>query len=585
MQKSFFFSKPALGIQGLLTYSWLTVLSQLSGTDTYYSVYLLCGVAGLLCLCDNAFHSPSLPRKQNVTLALFAALFSGAVALANYSLFSPLSILQNCFDLACTLLGGWVVGYHILLWMLRRLPLAPDAGTRKHPKGFFWGVFLSVAAIDLGYLFFVLYPGVLTTDSFTTIAQALGQESYNNVMPFWHTLITEVFVKLGLRLFGDINAAIALFHTAQILFIAACFGYALETLYRIGLPKWSLAIVYVLYALMPYNIVYSVTLWKDIPFAGSALLLVTALYRLLKNVGSRKGNLFVLVAGAFGFSLLRTNGWYAFLVMFLLLFLLLRKQEKKLVFLLLAVLVVTWLMLNPLLSFLDVGGTDLVEAFGIPMQQIARVLHNERPLAEEDMAMLNEIFYTDRAAELYDPQIVDPVKFYTFRHDRVDYLTEHLWDYVRLYFRIGAQYPEDYWQAWVEQTKGYWNGGYQYWTYTLQMGGNDFGIVQSPGDNLLARVYNAAFRYWEKPEILQCLTSIGLYVWVLVACCVTSVLQKRQEFLLTIPILVLIAGLWLGTPVFAEFRYAYPLILTLPTILPLTVWAPGERPSEENGEI
>ncbi len=580
MQKSFFFSKPALGIQGLLVYSWLTVLSPLSGTDTCYSVYLLCGIAGSLCLCDNAFHSETLIRKQNVTLAIFAALFSGAVALANYPLFSPLTVLQNCFDLACTLLGGWVVGYHILLWMLRRLPLAPDAGMRNHPKRVFWGVFLSVAAIDLGYLFFVLYPGVLTTDSFTTIAQALGQESYNNVMPFWHTLVTEAFVKLGLWLFGDINAAISLFHSAQILFIAACFGYALETLYRIGLPKWALAVVYVLYALMPYNIVYSVTLWKDIPFAGSALLLVTALYRLLKDMGSRKKDLAVLVIGAFGFSLLRTNGWYAFLVMFLLLALLLRKHQKKLVLLLLAVLVVTWLMLNPLLSLLNVGGTDLVEAFGIPMQQIARVLHNARPLAEEDMAMLNEIFYTDRTAELYDPQIVDPVKFYTFRHDQVDYLTEHLWDYVRLYFRIGAQYPTDYWQAWVEQTKGYWNGGYKYWTYTLQMGENEFGIVQSSGDNLLARVYNAAFRYWEKPEILQCLTSIGLYVWALVACCVTNVLKKRQEFLLTIPILVLIAGLWLGTPVFAEFRYAYPLILTLPTILSLTVWSPEKKRGE-----
>lgn len=585
MQKSFFFSKPALVIQGLLIYSWLTVLSQLSGSDTYYSVYLLCGVAGLMCLCHNGFHPGMLSRKQCVTLMVFAAIYSAAVALANYSLFSPLTVLQNCFDLACTLLSGWVVGYHVLLWMLRRLPLKAEAGERKHPKRVFWAVFLSVAVIDLGYLLFVLYPGVLTTDSFATIRQTLGLASYDNVMPFWHTVTVELFVKLGLWLFDDINTAIALFHGTQILFIAACFGYALETLYRIGLPKWALVLVYILYALMPYNIVYSVTLWKDIPFAGSALLLVTALYRLLKSIGGRKGNLLVLIVGAFGFSLLRTNGWYAFLVMTLVLTVLLWRQQKQLVKILLVILVVTWVMLNPLLSLLNVGSTDFVEAFGIPMQQIARVLHNQRSLAEEDMAMLNEIFLTDRTAELYDPQIVDPVKFYTFRHDRVDYLMEHLWDYIRLYFRIGAQYPEDYWQAWVEQTKGYWNGGYKYWTYTLKMGQNDLGIVQSPGENLLSRVYNAAFRYWEKPEILQCLTSIGLYVWALVACCVTNILKKRQEFLLTIPILVLIVGLWLGTPVFAEFRYAYPLILTLPTILGITVWSPREEDIEKIGEL
>ena len=35
-------SKIAVFLQGLLIYSWLTVLSVLSVTDTYYTVYLLC---------------------------------------------------------------------------------------------------------------------------------------------------------------------------------------------------------------------------------------------------------------------------------------------------------------------------------------------------------------------------------------------------------------------------------------------------------------------------------------------------------------------------------------------------------------
>ena len=42
-----------LGVQALLIYVWLTDLSALAGTDTYYSVYLLCGAAALLGLWDN----------------------------------------------------------------------------------------------------------------------------------------------------------------------------------------------------------------------------------------------------------------------------------------------------------------------------------------------------------------------------------------------------------------------------------------------------------------------------------------------------------------------------------------------------
>lgn len=39
--------------QAALIFVWLTDLSALAGTDTYYSVYLLCAVASLLCLVDN----------------------------------------------------------------------------------------------------------------------------------------------------------------------------------------------------------------------------------------------------------------------------------------------------------------------------------------------------------------------------------------------------------------------------------------------------------------------------------------------------------------------------------------------------
>lgn len=568
-------SKSALLIQAVLIYCWLTVLSPLSVTDTYYSVYLLCALMGILCLYDNQTTAFYCNKMQRVTVGSFGALFSCAVALANYPLFAPLSVLQNLFDLACVLAGGWVIGFHILLCLLRRLPVEGTPG--KRPGTVFLAVFTAVAAIDLVYLLFVLYPGVLTTDSFSTLSQILGMSGYDNVMPFWHTVTVKVFLELGLKLFGDINAAVALFHGAQILFIAVSVAYAMMTMYQMGVPRWLLLAVFVLYALMPHNIVYSVTLWKDIPFAGAALLMVTALYRLLKGIGRiALPDYLVFTLGAVGFSLWRTNGWYAFALLTVLMLVLIRRRQKVLLILMAVVLVLCWVLIGPVLDAWGVGGTNFVEAFGIPMQQIARVLHNGRELEPEDMALLSRIFLVDRTAELYDPQISDPVKFNSFRYDQVPYLVENWMDYLRLYLRIGAQYPQDYWQAWVEQTKGYWNGGYKYWTYTLIMGENDLGIFQSPGDNAVASVYRAWFRYVEKPAIFQCFISIGLHVWTLVACALVNAVKKREEGLLTVPILVLILGLWVGTPVFSEFRYAYPMILTMPVILAATLFDPAE---------
>ena len=289
------------------------------------------------------------------------------------------------------------------------------------------------------------------------------------------------------------------------------------------------------------------------------------------------GNYAALVIGALGFSLWRTNGWYAFLVMVILMVFLLRKEQKRLLLVMIAVLILCWVLINPVLSALDVGETNFVEAFGIPMQQIARVMHEERPLTQEQLSMISEIFWIDKVGALYDPQTVDPVKFNTFRYDKVDYILENLDAYLELYFDLAKTYPGDFLKAWVEQTKGYWNGGYKFWTYTLQMGENNLGIYRTESTNLLSRLYNAWFRYVEKPAILQPLISIGLYVWALVSCCVVNVLKKQKEFLLTIPILVLIAGLWLGTPVFSEFRYAYPMILSMPMILAATVYPVREE--------
>ena len=109
------------------------------------------------------------------------------------------------------------------------------------------------------------------------------------------------------------------------------------------------------------------------------------------------------------------------------------------------------------------------------------------------------------------------------------------------------------------------------------MGSSAYGLEASYGNNFVASAFAALFRYVEKLSILQPLTSIGLYVWATLGCFLVNALKKREEVLLTIPILVLVVGLWLGTPVYAEFRYAYPVILTLPMILPLTVYQAGDR--------
>lgn len=565
--------KLAVICRSFFIYVWLSVLAALSATDTYYSVYVLCAAGAFLCLMDNYKTGRIRTGKQKTVLYLFSGLFSASVLLGNYELFMPLSVLQNLFDGACCFAGGLFVGYEILLFMLDKAPWTVDPAERKRPWLIFLAVFFSVALIDLLYLKFALYPGVLTTDSFSTLKQLLGHSRYNNTMPFWHTVTVKVFVDLGMAIFGELHAAVAFFHSVQILFMAACFGYAIVTMYQRGIPGWFLAAVYCIYAFQPHNIVYSVTLWKDIPFAAAGLLFITALYRLLKGIGKFQWlNYVIFTVGALGFSLWRTNGWYAFLATVVIMLCILKQQKKTILILMCVVLIFCWILINPVLDCLGVSETNLVEAFAVPMQQIARVVSEGRDLSEEEYDLLSEIFWMDKLERMYDPQTVDPVKFETFQYDKVDYIKENASAYLKLYFRIGLRYPGDYLKAWIEETRGYWNGGYFFWIYTRSMDENSLGLELTLGDNLIARLYAAAFRYLEKPVMLQPLVSIGLHVWALIACTLINAMKKREDFLLAIPLLVLVFGLWIGTPVYSEFRYAYPVFLGMPLILGTTLF-------------
>ena len=96
----------AVIVPAFFIYIWLTVLAELSVTDTYYSVYVLCGILGILCLYDNYKTGRTCTGQQNRSLSIFAALFSAAVVLANYPLFEPLTVLQNVFEAGCCLIGG-----------------------------------------------------------------------------------------------------------------------------------------------------------------------------------------------------------------------------------------------------------------------------------------------------------------------------------------------------------------------------------------------------------------------------------------------------------------------------------------------
>lgn len=574
-----------IAVQALFIYFWL---SNLTGTDSFLTVYLLCALTGVLCLWDNERSNFRLAGWIRFLVYLLSGLFAVATVLANYPLFEPITALLSLFNGVCTLAGGYAIACNILICAIRRLPLKAEApqlgGERRFAVPAFFLFTGAIAVVFLLYLFTTGYPVYLAHDSIVSLEQ-IREGAYSNHHPYWYTRFIGLCMDIGYLLSSDVNVAAATYSAVQCIILAACFGYGLVTLYQAGVPGWCIAVVFAMYAFLPYNITYSITMWKDTLFGGCSVLVVTALYRILKQVGRcRWLNYAVFAIGGLSFCLVRNNGLPVFLIWTVFMLIFLGRKHGKLLFICLLVLALGWLMTGPVLDMLDVADTEMVEILAVPFQQIARIIAEDLPIGEEDMYILKEIFWIDRVKELYTPYIVDPIKFEAMRPEGEAYIKENMGEFIRLWLRLGAQYPGEYVKAWVEETKGYWNGGYYYWIYIRGTYPDISGIGGFHPDNLGKVLFDALFRYTEKPTILEPLYSIGLQIWVIFSCCFVCFAQKRKEFLTAIPMVILTAVLWVMTPVYAEFRYAYPMFVTCPLILLATIFSRQEQEGASRAE-
>lgn len=558
----------------------LVWLSNLASTDAYFSIYVLIAFLSFYLILRRDESAKPHKKSTILSLTVFSFILSFLVFLANYPIFTTIgdpaligrstSIMVNLLNSVFTLFGGICVFYPILSFFFKRFPRYVTL--RGKPNRLVpLLVFASIVCIDLIHLFLVEYPGNVTEDSFTQISEMISGQ-YSNFNTYWHTMIIRFFLILGNSLFSDLNSSIALICVVQVLVMAFSFTYCLDTMFRYGVPKKLLVIGYVIYAFIPYNMALSITVWKDVLFAAGTLLMITSLFRILKELGnSRVLNYVIFILGSLLFLLSRTSGWIVYLVTFLL-FVVFYRNNKMLLAVMGAMAVLGWALLNPMLTILNVAPGDPVESLSIPIQQVSRVIADGCPLTEEDEAMLSRVVDLEEVPSLYTNWLSDPMKV-EVRSKDYDYFQENLGDYASLWVRLGLKYPWQYLKAWVDQTKGYWNGGYDYSLYSETITDNPYGVEKTVSGNPIASLFRLYFGLSRHIIFFEPLHSIGLHIWIVIGCMVLNIVRKRKEWLIAVPVLLLVVGLWFGTPVYSSFRYVYPLFVSFPLILSTTLYS------------
>lgn len=560
---------------------WVTFLYE---TDSYHSIYMLCALIAVI----NLFKKTESTSSQNLpsTHLIFdicSVFFSLIVILANWSCFSPIE--SSFFNILLVGIGGFCVAYNILHLFFEvtcnfhwnnyynRLSISPY-------KVFLLST-LGILIIDLLYLFLIAYPGNLSFDSYDQMLQ-VNNGNYSNHHPFWHTMLIQLWYNIGTILFHTPNAGVAMYSIFQVICMAICFSYIIVTLYQICVPLRYITICYLWFLLMPFHIVFSVTMWKDVLFAACVSIFTTALFRIIRKIGKLSIlNYIAFVISGIAFCLFRTNGWIAFILFTFTLFLFFHEYRKSILPICIGIIAFTYILTRPLMAYMNVPQADFIESLSIPAQQVAFIIHKDLPLTEEQEQLLAQIVDIDEIAEIYNPHISDPVKNAVRHFGNQQYLAEHKKDFFNLWISLGLEYPSGYAMAWIEQTKGFWNGGYPYGIFTTGVRENNLGIERICHNEKLKELAHHYFRAFEHFELheehyfLQFFVSIGFHVWIVMLLALYSIIQKKREVLLTIPLISIILTLMIATPVFSEFRYAYSIFTTLPLIIFATFYEPS----------
>ncbi len=557
----------------------LLALIILVDSRALFAPYLLASAFAIYCLVCNrmaVFDKKSL-RYRIVTIA---SLLSGAfITLANYTLWlhpmlpeSRGPVFVRLYKLACLLVlfaGLFISSHNIFRFIcLNDKCFYLKRTERKKAGRFFLIPFIIIACVYMTVYVCCYYPGLMSLDSIDQVKQIFTGE-YSNHQPFYHTQLIGFFLRLGLSLFGNMNAAVATYTVVQVLFMAATFAFVVYNMAKLSLPAWTCVVSTAWFSLMPFHIMFSFTVWKDVYFAAFVTLLIVFFIREATGIGNSIVNLICFAVTGPVICLIRSNGLFAYL--FVLLAVILLARQRNIMIIMIATVVFSFVMKHTVLNNLNVTQPDTVESLSIPLQQVARVIAEDGNMEESDIELMSNIIDVNAIKDNYDPDISDPIKNMIRDFGNEDFLTENPGEYGMLYLRTLIRNPMKYIEAWTDSTCGYWNSGYNYWVWFWDVEDNPYGISRVIMSQGLLRVMDEYLWLFYNNRIFQVFTAIGLYVWILIIAFARNISSSnRTGIIAMVPLLAILLSLLISSPVYAEFRYMYALFTSLPILLGIT---------------
>ena len=475
------------------------------------------------------------------------------------------------------------IGYTILLWstisliysiMLNNKNNITDTNDKLSKIGNVlfeskWSFIINTILIFLAWIPYFLryFPGLMTADSCSQVLQSMGIYELTNHHPIVHTGIISIFINFGNNIIKNINIGVCLYTLFQMITMAMMFSVVLKYLSKRHIPYKVRTICLLYYMCYPINALFSVIMWKDILFSGIIPIYIICNIELLYNKEeffNNKKKIIHYVIVSLLVMYLRNNGLYVVLLTLPLILISLKKYLKKAIALILTILLAYLIIKSAIFNIFNVKKGSVGEMLSIPLQQIARVKkYHKEELDIELQNQINKFFLCDNIEEKYNPVLSDPVK----AELNNEYFAENKSEFIKLWLKLLKNYTKDYIESFLSNSYGYYYPEAKHWVANRTVEENDLGIVQTP--IIEGRVISKIDSYIEKRDIplISMFFSVGISFWVIIFSLGYELLLRNYK--MTIPYATIFI-LWLtivASPVFCEYRYAYPMFTALPMFI------------------
>ena len=543
-----------------------------------------------------------LEKWQCVVLMVFSAFFSFMQVIAislkeddslEYVYGSGVNIIRSLFHGLCLAIVTYMI-LKILVVLIRRYciqkALAPSKITWKN--SLIMGGLFVIAWLPYYILFF---PGTANVDTVVQLMQSFEIPSYINDItpvhppeayytnhhPFATTMLFELFFKLGLNVFGDINIGVAIYVFLHMLFLATVFTVALQYLRHIGITKKRLLFVQLVIMFLPIFPMYAICMVKDTLFSAFLLLLMIMMYEIARTNGEcfKKWNFDLFLALDCALIMLTKNyGMYIIIIVAIVYAITYRKYILQvLVSFVPIILVYQFLWISVLLPLWNVAPVGKQEALSVPFQQTARyVSEYGEEVTEEEEEAINGVLPYNKLKKLYEPMLSDWVKE-KFNQDAT---SEEMSRYFNAWWKMFLKHPGTYIESILNNTYEYWYidkiSDLEYYEFEPYLQKHD--PYKQYEELYVTNNYNTGGERFavyqlilmlEKTPVVNIFASLGLLPWLILFMIIFSIFQKRGKYILIYLVPVIIYAICMVSPDNGNSRYIMPVIFALPYLIAL----------------